>query len=108
MAKVTGAELLRGLRAEADRISGIVDRLRQTIETVTDPTAAEAEVEAARAAAEERAAAAKPARPPPSNAQPKPPMASRRRSRRGGDGRADGRGPGPRRPCGGSPRRRRD
>jgi hypothetical protein len=58
MARVTGAELLRALRAEADRVSGIADRLRQAVETVTDPTAAEAEVEAIRAAAEQRAAAA--------------------------------------------------
>jgi colicin import membrane protein len=58
MAKVTGAELLRALRTEADRVSGIADRLRQAVETVTDPTAAEAEVEAIRAAAEQRAAAA--------------------------------------------------
>jgi hypothetical protein len=58
MAKVTGAELLRALRIEADRISGIADRLYQAVETVTDPTAAEAEVEAIRAAAEQRATAA--------------------------------------------------
>src|SRR3984885_6337352 len=58
MAKVTGAELLRALRAEADRVAGIADRLRQAVETMTDPTAAEAEVEAIRAAAEQRAAAA--------------------------------------------------
>ena len=50
-ARVTGAELLRLLRAEADRVSGIADRLREAIETATDPTAAEAEVEAVRAAA---------------------------------------------------------
>ena len=42
MAKVTGAELLRALRTEADPVSGIADRLRQAVETVTDPTAAEA------------------------------------------------------------------
>ena len=58
MAKATGAELLRALRAEADRVSGIADRLREAVETVIDPTAAEAEVEAVRAAAEQRAAAA--------------------------------------------------
>src|SRR5712692_4197049 len=46
MARVTGAELLRSLRAEADRVAGIADRLRDAIETLTDPTAAEAEVEA--------------------------------------------------------------
>jgi hypothetical protein len=58
MARATGAELLRALRAEADRVSGIADRLREAVETVTDPTAAEAEIEAVRAAAEQRAAAA--------------------------------------------------
>src|ERR1039458_7824275 len=52
MARVTGAELLRALRVEADRVSGIADRLREAVETVTAPPAAEAEVEAVRAAAE--------------------------------------------------------
>jgi len=58
MARVTGAELLRLLRAEADRVAGIADRLREAVATVTDPTAAEVEVEAVRAAAEQRAVAA--------------------------------------------------
>src|SRR5215469_7783213 len=58
MARLTGAELLRSLRAEADRVAGIAAQLREAIETLTDPTAAEAEVEAARTAAEQRAAAA--------------------------------------------------
>ncbi len=58
MAKVTGAELLRLLRAEADRVADIAGRLREAVDTVTDPTAAEAEVEAARAAAEQRTAEA--------------------------------------------------
>src|SRR6266699_5677681 len=58
MAKVTGAELLRLLRAEADRVAGVADRLIEAVATVTDPTAAEAEVEAVRAAAEQRAAVA--------------------------------------------------
>ena len=58
MARVTGAELLRLLRAEADRVADIAARLREAVETVTDPTAAEAEVEAVRAAAEQRAATA--------------------------------------------------
>src|SRR6266699_4955123 len=57
-ARITGAELLRLLRAEADRVEGIAGQLRDAITTLTDPTAAEAEVEAARAAAEQRAAAA--------------------------------------------------
>jgi hypothetical protein len=56
MAKVAGAELL--LRADADRIDGIAGRLREAFDTVTDPTAAEAEVEAIRAAVEQRAAEA--------------------------------------------------
>jgi hypothetical protein len=50
MARVTGAELLRALRAEADRVADIADRLRQAVETLTDPTAAEVEVETIRAA----------------------------------------------------------
>jgi hypothetical protein len=58
MARLTGTELLRSLRAEADRVSGIADRLREAIATVGDPTAAEVEVEAVRAAAEQRAVAA--------------------------------------------------
>jgi colicin import membrane protein len=57
-ARVAGADLLRLLRAEVERVSGIADRLREAIETATDPTAAEAEVEAVRAAAEQRATAA--------------------------------------------------
>lgn len=58
MARVTGAELLRQLRTETDRVAGIADRLREAIDIATDPTAAEAEVEAVRAAAEQRAAEA--------------------------------------------------
>ena len=58
MARVTAAELLRSLRAEADRVAGIADRLREAGATVTDPTAAEVEVETVRAAAEQRAVAA--------------------------------------------------
>ncbi len=57
-AKMTGAELLRSLRAEADRITALGAGLRDRIDTLTDPTAAEAEVEAVRAAAEQRAATA--------------------------------------------------
>src|SRR5580658_144964 len=48
-ARLTGAELLRSWRTEADRAAGIVELLRDAIETLTDPTAAEAEIEAARA-----------------------------------------------------------
>ena len=58
MAKVGGAELLRSLRAEADRITALGAGLRDRIDILTDPTAAEAEVEAVRAAAEQRAATA--------------------------------------------------
>jgi len=47
MARATGAELLRALRAEADREAGIADRLIEAVETVTDPTAAEARAPAA-------------------------------------------------------------
>jgi colicin import membrane protein len=57
-AKMTGAELLRSLRAEADRITALGAGLRDRIDTLTDPTAAEAEVEAVRAAAKQRAATA--------------------------------------------------
>ncbi len=58
MAKVTGAELVRAVRAEADRVSGIADRLRQAVGAATDPTAAEAGAEAMGASAEQRAAEA--------------------------------------------------
>jgi hypothetical protein len=44
MAKVGGAELLRSLRAEADRISALGKDLRERIDVLTDPTAAEADV----------------------------------------------------------------
>lgn len=54
MAKMTGAELLHSLRAEADRITALGTDLRDRIDTLGDPTAAEAEVEAVRAAAEQR------------------------------------------------------
>ena len=57
-AKMTGAELLRSLRAEAGRITALGAGLRDRIDTLTDPTAAEAEVEAVRAAAGQRAATA--------------------------------------------------
>src|ERR1700678_2040143 len=43
MARLTGTELLRSLRTEADRVAGIADQLRDAIETLTAPTAAEAE-----------------------------------------------------------------
>ena len=58
MAKVGGAELLRSLRAEAERIAALGKDLRERIDVLTGPTAAEAEVEAVRAAAEQRAATA--------------------------------------------------
>lgn len=52
---MTGAELLRSLRAEADRITALGAGLRNRIDTLTNPTAAEAEAEAVRVAAERRA-----------------------------------------------------
>jgi hypothetical protein len=55
---MTGAELLRSLGAEADRITALDAGLRDRIDTLTDPTAAEAEVEAVRAAADQRATTA--------------------------------------------------
>jgi hypothetical protein len=57
-ARMTGAELLRSLRAEADRITALGAGLRAQIGTLTDPTAAEAEVETVRAVAGQRAATA--------------------------------------------------
>ena len=57
-ARMTGAELLRSLRAEADRITALGAGLRDQIGTLTDPTAAEAEVETVRAVAGQRAATA--------------------------------------------------
>lgn len=48
MARATGAELLRSLRTEADKVAGIAERLREAIATVGDPTAAEVELEAMR------------------------------------------------------------
>ena len=57
-ARITGAELLRSLRTESDRLAGIVRQLSDAAETVADPVAAEAEVEAIRAEAAQRAAAA--------------------------------------------------
>ena len=39
MAKVGGAELLRSLRAEADRISALGKELRERIDVLTDPQA---------------------------------------------------------------------
>lgn len=53
---MTGAELLRSLRAEADRITALGAGLRERIDTLTDLTAAEAEIEAVRAAAAEQRA----------------------------------------------------
>src|SRR5580700_11218728 len=55
MARVTGAELLRQMSELAGTLAVTAERLNGTVATLGDPTAAEAEVEAARAAAEERA-----------------------------------------------------
>ena len=58
MARVTGAELLRQMRELAGTMTATAERLTGTVATIGDPTAAEAEVESARAAAEQRAATA--------------------------------------------------
>src|ERR1700722_10959554 len=58
MARITGAELLRQMRELAGTLAGTADRLTGAVATMTDPAAAEAEVEAVRAAAEQRAATA--------------------------------------------------
>jgi nucleoid-associated protein YgaU len=58
MARATGAELLRQMREMADKMTAIAGRLTTSVATIGDPTAAEAEVEFARAAAEQRTAAA--------------------------------------------------
>ena len=55
MARVSGAELLREMRAMSDRLAGVAGRLAEAAATVADPTAAEAEMEAMRAGAEKRA-----------------------------------------------------
>ena len=54
MARASATEMLREMRTLADRMAGIAERVRAAAETVGDPAAAEAEMEAARAAAEER------------------------------------------------------
>ena len=58
MARVTGAELLRQMRELAGTMTATADRLTTAVATIGDTTAAEAEVESARAAAERRAATA--------------------------------------------------
>ena len=58
MARVTGAELLRQMRELAVTLAATAERLTGAVAALGDPTAAEAEVEAARTAAEERAASA--------------------------------------------------
>jgi hypothetical protein len=82
MAKVGGAELLRSLRAEADRISALGKELRERIDVLTDPTAAEVEVEAVRTAPPPRTLL--PARPRRSRGgagrEPSPPRPGRRRA----------------------------
>ena len=62
MARVTGAELLREMRALADRLAATGARLTETVGTLGDPTAVEVEVEALRTMAEQRAATAEAAR----------------------------------------------
>jgi colicin import membrane protein len=58
MARVTGAELLRQMGDMAGQLAATAERLTGAVATMSDPTAAEAEVESARAAAEQRAATA--------------------------------------------------
>jgi len=58
MARVTGAEMLRQMRELAGQLSALGEHLAVTVATLGDPTAAEAEVQSARANAEQRAAAA--------------------------------------------------
>ena len=62
MARVTGAEILRQMRDLAGQLAATTERLTGAVTTLGDPTAAEAEVESARAAAEQRAATAEAAR----------------------------------------------
>src|SRR5512135_331207 len=62
MARVSGAEMLRQMRELAETLAEVGERLTATAATLGDPTAAEAEVESARAAAEQRAATAQAAR----------------------------------------------
>ena len=54
MARITGAELLRGLAAETGRLTTLAGQIQQAIAVVGDPTAAEVELEATRTAAEQR------------------------------------------------------
>ena len=75
----TARNCCASLRVEADWVSGIADRLREAIATVTDPTTAGAEVETVLAAAGQRAPAAD--------------QWLRSRRRRGGDGRPRNRAP---------------
>jgi chromosome segregation ATPase len=58
MARITGAEMLRQMRELAGTMNATAERLITSAATIGDPTAAEAEVESARAAAEQRAATA--------------------------------------------------
>ena len=109
MARVTGAELLRALRAEADRVSGIADRLRRGRRDGDRPDRRRSR---GRSRPRRRRAARRGRRGPRGRRRAARrrgrPVARRSRRRRGGDGRAAGRRPGPRRPGGGSPRRRRN
>src|SRR6266700_6584458 len=62
MARVSGAELLREMNVQAERLTGIAGRLTEAAATITDPTAVEVELEVTRTAADQRAAAADAAR----------------------------------------------
>ena len=62
MTRATGAELVREMRALADRQDALSARLAEAAAIIGDPGAAEAEIEAVRAAAEQRATTAESAR----------------------------------------------
>ena len=72
MARMTGAELLRQMRDLAGTLAATADRLTGAVATMTDPTAAEAEVEAARAAPSSGPPPPKQDGPKPSAAPPSP------------------------------------
>ena len=90
MARLTGTDLLRSLRAETDKVAGIAERLREAIATAADPASAEAEIETIRAAARQQAATAE------ARAAAAEQRAGEADTRRGGGhGRAAGRRAGP-------------
>ena len=48
MARLAGADLLRGLATEGVKLAGIAEQIQRIVTDVTDPTSAEVELEAAR------------------------------------------------------------